>query len=204
MMDLEVFLRLSTIELQHLVLTEQIEEICVFFALLDSYLALFDDEESASSQVMLTKVTSEILERLENQVTELVAVLSALKTVEVQSEFVILAACKFLTNWLSCELRAQSAHMIALNLTQLAQFAKDKDGDIYCAFLWGFYKATDLEKAAEKFYFETELINMCRENLMQNNSPSIQGWITIFKFVGELNLRMSAYIHRYPSRTTSV
>ena len=174
MTDLEIFLRLSTIELQHLVLTEQREEISEFFGLLDSYLALFDDEESESSQVMLKKVTSEILERLENQVTELVAVLSAIKTVEVESEFVILAACKFLTNWMSCELRAQTAHMIAENLTELADFTKEKNEDIYIAFLWGFYKATDLEKAAEKFYFETGLINMCKENLEKQTSPAIQ------------------------------
>ena len=174
MTDLEIFLRLSTIELQHLVLTERREEISEFFGLLDSYLALFDDEESESSQVMLKKVTSEILERLENQVTELVAVLSAIKTVEVESEFVILAACKFLTNWMSCELRAQTAHMIAENLTELADFAKEKNEDIYIAFLWGFYKATDLEKAAEKFYFETGLINMCKENLEKQTSPAIQ------------------------------
>ena len=63
--DFELFFRLSTIELQHLLMTqegaEESGELFQYFSLLDAYMAIFTDENS--SQILLDKLTAETLER---------------------------------------------------------------------------------------------------------------------------------------------
>ena len=85
-----------------------------FFTLLDEYLEIFIHEDITKSQVLLSKLTAEVLERLETQITALVAVLSGVLHFS-DDEDIILATCKFLSNWLQCEMRAISRWVVRKN-----------------------------------------------------------------------------------------
>lgn len=174
--EFEVFLRLSAIQLQHLLMTNRNTsenyDLFSFFTLLDEYLEIFIHEDITKSQVLLSKLTAEVLERLETQITALVAVLSGVLHFS-DDEDIILATCKFLSNWLQCEMRAISSHAIAENLIELATYSKDKDLEIYGAFLSGFYKGTDSEDGAKAYFEKTELITICRNNFAHKMSKNI-------------------------------
>ena len=111
--------------------------------------------------------------RLETQMTALVAVLSGVLHFS-RSDEVTLATCKFLTHWLSSELHAQSSHAICSNLVELAHWSKEKDENIFGAFLAGFFKATDCDQGAARYFEETDLIKICRNCVIQDNSARIQ------------------------------
>ena len=176
MESFELFFRLSIIELQHLLMTEESNsdnDIYTYFLLLDEYLDLFLNEKSAKNQVLLTKVTNDLLERLESQLTALVAVLSGVLQFSKSNE-ITLATCKFLASWLQCEMRAVTSHAIAENLLQLCLFVKERDVNIFGAFLSGFFKATDSEKGAFTYFESTELVKICRNCMIHKMDERVQ------------------------------
>lgn len=170
--QLELLLRLTMIELQHLLMIskDEIEStssaVYAFFSLLEQYLMIFSDESIERHQVILSKLTNEMIERIEKQMTELVAVLSGVQHFS-SNDLIILAVTKFLASWLQCESRAATSHGIAENLIGLARLArKNEEWDVVGFLLSGFYKATDSEDGA-KIYFsdKVDLQGFCFENV---------------------------------------
>ena len=95
------------IELQHSLMTFKNSEkensaIYNYFRLLEQYLSIFSDE--MSNQVILSRICAEMMERIEKQLTELVAVLSGVPFFT-QNRIIILATTQFLAKWLRCEAR---------------------------------------------------------------------------------------------------
>ena len=196
MESFELFFRLSIIQLQHLVMTEDSPtnaDIYTYFLLLDEYLDLFINDQTSKNQVLLKKVTNDILERLESQITALVAVLSGVLQFS-KSNDTILATCKFLSNWLQCEMRAITSHAIAENLINLCLFTKEKNSLIYGAFLSGFYKATDSEDGASTYFEKTELVRICRNNMAQQLDEHIHD------ISGNILLEYLIYLEKYDKR----
>ena len=100
------------IELQHSLMTFKNDEnrendnsaIYNYFTLLEQYLAVFSDEVLEAHQVILSRMCAEMMERIEKQLTELVAVLSGVQHFS-HVPLIIRATTQFLAEWLQCEAR---------------------------------------------------------------------------------------------------
>jgi len=166
--DLELLIRLTMIELQHSLMTykssdnttenESNSAIYNYFIVLEQYLSVFSDEVLEAHQVLLSRMCAEMMERIEKQLTELVAVLSGVQHFS-DVPLIIHATTQFLAEWLQCEARAVLSYGLAENLLGLARLARQNgELDLMEHLLSGFYKATDSEKGAETYFSDKSVL----------------------------------------------
>ncbi|CBY15787.1 unnamed protein product [Oikopleura dioica] len=180
--DLELLLRLTMIELQHSLMTYKSTEkmtenesnsaIYNYFIVLEQYLSVFGDESLQAHQVLLSRMCAEMMERIEKQLTELVAVLSGVQHFS-DVPLIIHATTQFLAEWLQCEARAVLSYGLAENLLGLARLARQNEElNLMEHLLSGFYKATDSEKGGETYFSEkVGLAEFCFETLRNMSEP---------------------------------
>ena len=136
-------------------------------------------------KVMLDKITDEMLERLESQLSDTIAFIShfiaqaeddsnklflpCLRWVSNNSIFHVYGFSRFLSNWLDCEERAETSHNIGSELLCCARLARKNDHDLFARFVSGFYKATNSESAAVHYFEKTDLIQTLLDSLNLEN-----------------------------------
>ena len=125
---------------------------------------------------MLDRLTDEMLERLEIELSGLISFLSnyipemtsSLDGDDVIDESSIILILYFLSDWLNNEERAELSFNIGNELILTSGFVLEKFqnstsgsspwGDIWSRFISGFYKSTNGEQAATYYFIKTNLI----------------------------------------------
>ena len=95
----------------------------------------------------------------------------------IEIDSIILPCLCFLTNWLSCEERAETSYNIGTDLIACSKIAYGRItqsneiwNDVYIRFISGFYKATNGETSAAHYFGKTDLI----ESILANNPKTLQ------------------------------
>lgn len=75
-----------------------------YFTFLVQYLDIFGDDCKDEHQVILSRLTAEMMQRIESDLTSLVAIISSVQSFT-HYDLIIKATSKFLATWLECDSR---------------------------------------------------------------------------------------------------
>ena len=129
---------------------------------------------------MLSKLTDDMLERLESQLADTIAFIATYIATADKDKATFHPCLKFLANWLECEDRAITSHQIGVELVSCARASRAlNDLDLLGRFLSGFYKATNGEESAVAYFTKTELIELVLSAMALSNKAC---WVKLFYY----------------------